>query len=164
MPIRAILAKMRHDGCGGLAGKAELVTGIEGVSSRPVRKIVLRDTIESGRMPSGLALEPDAAALHEKAALQSRRPGVEDRAARRLSGNVRPDASTRRFGNVRPLGRLRPAAVLEPMPPRAGDTAARGECRNPVTHGIRVAPESGPMAAPQNGPPLGKRRPEFASG
>ena len=28
---------------------------------------VLRDTIESGRMPSGLALEPDAAALHEKA-------------------------------------------------------------------------------------------------
>ena len=28
---------------------------------------VLRDTIESGRMPSGLALKPDAAALHEKA-------------------------------------------------------------------------------------------------
>ena len=32
---------MRHDGCGGLAGKAVLLTGIEGVSSRPVRKIVL---------------------------------------------------------------------------------------------------------------------------
>ena len=29
-------------GCGGIAGKAELLTGIEGVSSRPVRKIVLR--------------------------------------------------------------------------------------------------------------------------
>jgi hypothetical protein len=29
---------------------------------------VLPDTIESGRMPSGLALKPDAAALHEKAA------------------------------------------------------------------------------------------------
>jgi ribosomal protein S27E len=43
MPIRAILAKMRHDGCGGLAGKAELLTGIEGVSSRPVRRIVLRE-------------------------------------------------------------------------------------------------------------------------
>jgi ribosomal protein S27E len=43
MPIRAILAKMRHDGCGGRAGKAELLTGIEGVSSRPVRRIVLRD-------------------------------------------------------------------------------------------------------------------------
>jgi hypothetical protein len=44
MPIRAILAKMRHERCGGLAGKAELLTGIEGVSSRPVRKIVLRDS------------------------------------------------------------------------------------------------------------------------
>jgi hypothetical protein len=43
VPIRAILAKMRHDGCGGLAGKAELLTGIEGVSSRPVRKIVLQE-------------------------------------------------------------------------------------------------------------------------
>ena len=43
LPIRDIIAKMRHDGCGGRAGKAELLTGIEGVSSRPVRKIVLRD-------------------------------------------------------------------------------------------------------------------------
>jgi hypothetical protein len=32
---------MRHDGCGGHAGKAELLTGIDGVSSRPVRRIVL---------------------------------------------------------------------------------------------------------------------------
>lgn len=40
--LRDILAKMRHDGCGGLAGKAELLTGVDGVSSRPVRKIVLR--------------------------------------------------------------------------------------------------------------------------
>ena len=39
--LRTILAKMRHDGCGGLAGKAELLTGIEAVSSRPVRKIAL---------------------------------------------------------------------------------------------------------------------------
>ena len=31
-----------HDGCGGLAAKAELLTGIAGVNSRPVRKIVLR--------------------------------------------------------------------------------------------------------------------------
>ena len=37
-----ILARMRHDGCGGQAGKAELLTGIEGASSRPVRRIVLR--------------------------------------------------------------------------------------------------------------------------
>jgi hypothetical protein len=41
--LRALLARMRHDGCGGLAGKAELLSGIGGVSSRPVRKIVLRD-------------------------------------------------------------------------------------------------------------------------
>jgi hypothetical protein len=32
---------MRDDGCGGRAGKEELLTGIEGVSSRPMRKIVL---------------------------------------------------------------------------------------------------------------------------
>jgi hypothetical protein len=32
---------MRHDGCGGRAGKVELLTGIESVSSRPVRRIVL---------------------------------------------------------------------------------------------------------------------------
>ena len=41
MPIRDLIAKLRHDGCGGLAGKAELLTGIESASSRPVRKIVL---------------------------------------------------------------------------------------------------------------------------
>ena len=40
--LRTILARMRHDGCGGLAGSAMLLTGVEGVSSRPVRKIVLR--------------------------------------------------------------------------------------------------------------------------
>jgi hypothetical protein len=41
--LRAILARMRHADCGGRAGKAELLSGIEGVSSRPVRKIVLRE-------------------------------------------------------------------------------------------------------------------------
>ena len=40
--LRDIIEKMRHDGCGGRAGRAELITGIEGVSSRPVRRIVLR--------------------------------------------------------------------------------------------------------------------------
>jgi hypothetical protein len=38
-----ILKRMRHDGCGGLPGRAELLTGIEGASSRPVRRIVLRE-------------------------------------------------------------------------------------------------------------------------
>ena len=41
LSIRTIPDKMRYDGCGGRAGKAELLTGIEGVSSRPVRRIVL---------------------------------------------------------------------------------------------------------------------------
>jgi hypothetical protein len=41
MPLRVLLARMRHDGCGGIAGKAELLTGIESASSRPVCKIVL---------------------------------------------------------------------------------------------------------------------------
>ena len=42
MPLRVLISRMRHDGCGGSAGKVELLTGIEGVSSRPVRRIVLR--------------------------------------------------------------------------------------------------------------------------
>jgi hypothetical protein len=41
MLIRDIIARMRHGGCGGPAGKVELLTGIEGASSRPVRRIVL---------------------------------------------------------------------------------------------------------------------------
>jgi hypothetical protein len=40
--IRELLARMLHDGCGGRAGRAELLTGIEGASSRPVRRILLR--------------------------------------------------------------------------------------------------------------------------
>ena len=43
LPLSDILDKMRHDGCGGLAGKAELLTGVAGASSRPVRRIVLRE-------------------------------------------------------------------------------------------------------------------------
>ena len=43
LPLRDLLDKMRHERCGGRAGKAELLTGIEGVSSRPVRRILLRD-------------------------------------------------------------------------------------------------------------------------
>jgi hypothetical protein len=40
--LAEMLARMRHYGCGGLPGKAELLTGIDGESSRPVRRIVLR--------------------------------------------------------------------------------------------------------------------------
>ena len=41
--LREILDRMRHDGCGGRAGRVELLSGIEGVSSRLVRRIVLRE-------------------------------------------------------------------------------------------------------------------------
>jgi hypothetical protein len=41
-PSRPFHKRMRHDGCGGRTEKAELLTGIDGVSSRPVRRIVLR--------------------------------------------------------------------------------------------------------------------------
>jgi hypothetical protein len=42
LPIRVLLARARHDGCGGRPGRVELLTGIDGASSRPVRRIVLR--------------------------------------------------------------------------------------------------------------------------
>ena len=40
--LRDLLARARHAGCGGRALKAELMTGVEGVSSCPVRRIVLK--------------------------------------------------------------------------------------------------------------------------
>jgi hypothetical protein len=43
MLIRDIIARLRHDGCGGRPGRVELLTGIEGASSRPVRRILLLD-------------------------------------------------------------------------------------------------------------------------
>src|SRR5689334_7443679 len=42
LPLPEIIARMRHDGCGGRAGRVVLVTGVDVTSSRPVRKIVLR--------------------------------------------------------------------------------------------------------------------------
>ena len=37
--LRDIIRRACCDGCGGRAGKVELLTGIEGVTSPPVRKI-----------------------------------------------------------------------------------------------------------------------------
>ena len=47
MRLRDIIAKLRHDGCGGGAGRVELLTGIEGASSRPARRIVLLGRAET---------------------------------------------------------------------------------------------------------------------
>jgi hypothetical protein len=43
LPLQEIIKRARHDGCGGRAGRVELLTGIEGVTSRPVRRIVLAE-------------------------------------------------------------------------------------------------------------------------
>jgi hypothetical protein len=43
MSEHRLASRMRHDGCGGRTGRVELLTGIDGVSSRRVRKIVLRE-------------------------------------------------------------------------------------------------------------------------
>ena len=56
MRLRDLLARARHEGCGGRVLKAEMIAGVEGVSStdwvgpdelslssRPVRRIVLRE-------------------------------------------------------------------------------------------------------------------------
>jgi len=42
MLLRDLLARARHEGCGGQAAKAELLSGSEGASSRWVRRILLR--------------------------------------------------------------------------------------------------------------------------
>jgi hypothetical protein len=42
VPLPAFLAQLGYEGCGGLPAQAELLTGIQGVSSQPVRRIVLR--------------------------------------------------------------------------------------------------------------------------
>ena len=75
MPIRAILAKMRHDGCGGRGGKAELLTGIEGVGGWAVRRIVLREELNCAREP------PETRRSHRGRSLAAwkRRPGARAR-------------------------------------------------------------------------------------
>jgi hypothetical protein len=42
MQLRELLARARHEGFGGQAAKVELLSGSEGVSSRSVRRILLR--------------------------------------------------------------------------------------------------------------------------
>jgi hypothetical protein len=42
--LRDFIARARHEGCGGRAAKAELMTGADGVSSRPARRIVLKSS------------------------------------------------------------------------------------------------------------------------
>jgi hypothetical protein len=41
MALRVLISRMRHDGCGGRAGRVELLVGIDDEPVRPVRRIVL---------------------------------------------------------------------------------------------------------------------------
>jgi hypothetical protein len=50
MLLRDLLARARHEGCGGRAAKAELLIGVEGVSSRPVRWIVRQGLAQQGKV------------------------------------------------------------------------------------------------------------------
>ena len=48
MRLVYILRRMRHHDCGGLPAYVELLSSVEGVSSRPVRRIVLRAADDGG--------------------------------------------------------------------------------------------------------------------
>jgi hypothetical protein len=43
MRLGDLLARARHEGCGGQPLKAELLTGVESAGNAPVRRIVLRE-------------------------------------------------------------------------------------------------------------------------
>ena len=51
--LREIVQHMRHDGCDGRPGRVELLTGIEGASSRPVA-----DRADGRRMSLVVGLAP----------------------------------------------------------------------------------------------------------
>ena len=53
MLLRDIIKRMRHDGCGGRAGKVELLTGIDGVTSRPVRRIAPMEFLTAHELSPG---------------------------------------------------------------------------------------------------------------
>jgi hypothetical protein len=46
--VQTTVLPQSPSGCGGRAGKVELLTGIEGASSRPVRRIVLVNPVLTG--------------------------------------------------------------------------------------------------------------------
>jgi hypothetical protein len=64
MPLRVFLVRARHEGCGGQALTAELLTGSEGVSSRPVRRIVLRGTAANYKGEGGCGRIEERPARH----------------------------------------------------------------------------------------------------
>jgi hypothetical protein len=82
MPLRALLARMRHDGCGGLPGKAELLTGIVcSAGVRPAIRTTSHHRLVAQGEPAPLAEWPLAATVRRRRVQSS---GAADRADRRL--------------------------------------------------------------------------------
>jgi predicted nucleic-acid-binding Zn-ribbon protein len=69
-------------------------------------------------------------------------PGAEGRAARQLLRHAAGRIPDRRVGKPPPPGRHVRPLRLEPMPSRAGDTAARGECSKLCHAPDRHAPKT----------------------
>jgi hypothetical protein len=49
----ALIGRMRHSGCGGQPNLVELVTGVVGVTSNPLRRIVLHTSDVTSSQCSG---------------------------------------------------------------------------------------------------------------
>jgi hypothetical protein len=71
MLIRDIIKRMRHDGCGGRPGKAEVLTGIEGASNRPVRRSPAGRRVRDARYRED-ARHPQKSPLHRRITGSSR--------------------------------------------------------------------------------------------
>jgi hypothetical protein len=99
MPIRDILRRMRHDGCGGRAGKVDLLTGIEGASSRPVRRIVLLAGVMRARTP-GRRTRPTRPSIGR---IPAQGLAFDDRGALDLLAEVGPSCSLPHYGD-KPCG------------------------------------------------------------
>jgi hypothetical protein len=65
MPIRALLARMRHDVCGGQPGRAELLTGIAACGT--MRVTSRKSRVRKNRPPGSVRAEPNGRATRPQA-------------------------------------------------------------------------------------------------
>ena len=124
MLIRDIIERMSHDGCGGRVGRAELPTGIEAASSRPVRRIVLitnpmlrPDTYVGARRRGGLGhIRTPASPTGHLPVSPTGHPAVRRRRERGGAGfGICPPTSTQR--STAPMRPLPAASAIRRNPP-----------------------------------------------